>query len=225
MCYNRNPDDDTSPWCYTVDPTVRVEYCPLRVCDDTAGGAILGPDGIVYSTNCAFGDGSTYRGTVSQTQSGIPCQRWDSQSPHQHNYPSTYPDAGLDWNFCRNPDGEPMTWCYTTDSNFRWQYCNVPSCFPNECYSGNGADYRGSVNITRSGVACQRWDSQTPHPHSRTPENFPSAGLDENFCRNPDGEAEPWCYTQDPNTRWDVCVIESCDPSATPPPSAQYQRK
>ncbi|XP_078684409.1 apolipoprotein(a)-like isoform X2 [Branchiostoma floridae x Branchiostoma belcheri] len=221
--YCRNPDDDTSPWCYTVDPTVRVEYCPLRVCDDTAGGTIIGPDGAVFSTTCAFGDGSSYRGTVSQTQSGLTCQRWDSQSPHQHNYPSTYPDAGLDQNYCRNPDGEPRTWCYTTDPSVRWQYCNVPSCFPNQCYSGNGADYRGSVNITRSGRACQRWDSQSPHPHSRTPENFPSAGLDENFCRNPDGEAEPWCYTQDPNTRWDVCVIDSCDPSATPPPSAQYQ--
>ena len=32
-------------------------------------------------------------------------------------------------NFCRNPDldsGGP--WCYTTDPNVRWQYCDIPVC-------------------------------------------------------------------------------------------------
>ena len=30
-----------------------------------------------------------------------------------------------------------------------------------------GQTYRGDVNITRSGVECQRWDEQLPHQHDR----------------------------------------------------------
>ena len=33
-----------------------------------------------------------------------------------------------DHNFCRNPDGGDRVWCYTTDSDFRWEYCDVPTC-------------------------------------------------------------------------------------------------
>ena len=25
------------------------------------------------------------------------------------------------------------------------------------------------------------------------------------FCRNPDGEPTIWCYTRDPNKRWEFC--------------------
>ena len=49
-------------------------------------------------------------------------------------------------------------------------------------------DYRGSINITASGKTCQRWDVQEPHQHTRNVDNYPAAGLEENFCRNPDGE-------------------------------------
>ena len=33
-----------------------------------------------------------------------------------------------DHNYCRNPDGEPAVWCYTTDPQKRWEYCDVPKC-------------------------------------------------------------------------------------------------
>ena len=46
------------------------------------------------------------------------------------------------------------------------------------------ADYRGTVNVTANGVACQAWDSQEPHSHSLTPCNYPDAGLESNYCRN-----------------------------------------
>jgi hypothetical protein len=29
-----------------------------------------------------------------------------------------------DHNYCRNPDGEKTIWCYTTDENKRWDYCD-----------------------------------------------------------------------------------------------------
>lgn len=50
---------------------------------------------------------SDYRGTVSTTVDGTPCQRWDEQSPHEHAHLTYYPDGGLIENYCRNPDNDP----------------------------------------------------------------------------------------------------------------------
>ena len=51
------------------------------------------------------------------------------------------------------------------------------------------ADYRGSISQTQAGVECQRWDTQSPHSHTRTPGYYPNSGLESNnYCRNPDGE-------------------------------------
>lgn len=79
------------------------------------------------------------------------------------------------------------------------------------CDSAKQADYRGKMAVTQSGLACQRWDSQLPHSHSRTPGNRPSAGLEENYCRNPDGESMAWCYYR-PKYQVGVlqCPILSC---------------
>ena len=75
--------------------------------------------------------GTTYRGHVDVTVSGLPCQRWDSQSPHYHLNTNVllYPDASLQEasNFCRNPDEEKTVWCYTTTS-LRWEFCAIPMC-------------------------------------------------------------------------------------------------
>jgi len=68
-----------------------------------------------------------------------------------------------------------------------------------------GAAYRGCQTQTISGKQCQRWDSQTPQEHSRTPTNYPDSGLESNLCRNPDAEPTIWCYTMDPNLRWEAC--------------------
>lgn len=75
-----------------------------------------------------------------------------------------------------------------------------------EALSGNGADYRGNQNKTRNGHTCQKWTSQSPHNHDNTPETKPNKGLgDHNYCRNPDGHSNIWCYTTDPNKRWGDC--------------------
>ena len=50
------------------------------------------------------------------------------------------------------------------------------------------------------------WAAQTPHSHSVTPANYPNSGLVDNYCRNPDGEPSIWCYTMDPNLRWELCA-------------------
>ena len=75
-----------------------------------------------------------------------------------------------------------------------------------ELLGNKGEGYRGKQNRTRSGRICQKWTSQSPQKHSRTPEKYPNKGLgDHNFCRNPDGGPSIWCYTEDSNKRWELC--------------------
>jgi len=88
-----------------------------------------------------------------------------------------------------------------------------------EAMSGRAADYRGCQTMTRSGKACQRWDQQSPHRHTRTPSRYPNAGLSANFCRNPDNEPTIWCYTTNPSKRWEFCnalPVPPPAPAATP---------
>ncbi|XP_068087835.1 plasminogen [Hyperolius riggenbachi] len=211
----RNPDgDQDGPWCYTTDPDVRFEYCSISQCED----------------DCYHCSGENYKGKMSRTVSGLECQNWDSQTPHNHGYnPASLPEKKLEKNYCRNPDGEPKPWCFTTNPNKRWEFCNVPRCASNpppspaglQCLSGNGESYRGNIAVTASGKKCQSWSAQEPQTHSRTPDNYPCKNLENNYCRNPDGESMPWCYTTDPGTRWEYCEIPSCDlpPVVTPGPT------
>ena len=76
-------------------------------------------------------NGAYYTGKLNKTSSGLTCQNWTSQSPHSHSRTArNYPNKGIgNHNYCRNPDGEPRLWCYTTDPHpsKRWQYCNTNS--------------------------------------------------------------------------------------------------
>ncbi|XP_059698003.1 plasminogen-like isoform X10 [Haemorhous mexicanus] len=213
--YCRNPDGEKRPWCYTTNTTARWEYCNIPSCDSAK------PEAPVECMHCS---GENYHGVVATTTSGLECQRWDSQKPHSHGYrPENFPDKDLRNNYCRNPDGEPRPWCFTTSPTTRWEYCDIPRCTTpppppapgRQCLSGRGEDYRGTISVTESGNTCQHWSSQSPHGHARTPENYPCQGLDENYCRNPDGEKRPWCYTTNTTARWEYCNIPSCD-SAKP---------
>ena len=74
-----------------------------------------------------------------------------------------------------------------------------------DCQTGNGANYSGDVNVTRSGKKCQNWDSQSPHSHT-----YGRLGA-HNKCRNPDGEPHAWCYTMESTSRWEFCHVRQCD--------------
>ncbi|XP_004674018.1 PREDICTED: plasminogen [Condylura cristata] len=210
--YCRNPDNDPKgPWCYTTDPNLRYDFCNIPQCED----------------ECMHCSGEHYVGKISKTMSGIQCQAWDSQTPHAHGYiPSKFPSKNLKGNYCRNPDGEPRPWCFTTNPQKRWEFCDIPRCATpppssgptHQCLKGRGESYRGTVAVTASGLTCQRWSDQTPHRHNRTPENFPCKDLDVNYCRNPDGESAPWCFTTNSSVRWEYCKIPSCD---SPPVSTE----
>jgi hypothetical protein len=79
-----------------------------------------------------------------------------------------------------------------------------------ECGDGRQYEYRGVENKTETGKDCQRWDSQEPHSHTRTPEIYTYGGLEKNYCRNPDGWTAAWCYTTLPSTRWELCSVPDC---------------
>ena len=73
--------------------------------------------------------GSDYSGSVNVTVSGRTCQHWSDQSPHSHDMGILQGIGDEDVNYCRNPDGGPQgVWCYTTDPDERWEYCDVPEC-------------------------------------------------------------------------------------------------
>uniref|UniRef100_A0AAY4CY36 Hepatopoietin-A n=1 Tax=Denticeps clupeoides TaxID=299321 RepID=A0AAY4CY36_9TELE len=207
----RNPDNATTgPWCFTVDPVVRLQGCGVPQCSEV---------------ECVSCNGESYRGPMDHTESGRECQRWDLDEPHRHTFhPKWFPGQGLKDNFCRNPNGRHRPWCYTTDPSVPWEYCSIKECgeptteSKEPCYHGRGEGYRGTVGVTPGGVICQRWDSQFPHQHSFTPQNYRCKDLRENYCRNPDGRDLPWCFTTDPNVPVASCTnIPRCGAETTDP--------
>ena len=75
-----------------------------------------------------------YRGTTQVTSSGLVCQKWNVDNPHERYAAATnssnFPDGNLEeaWNYCRNPNGSPSPWCYTTEKSVVWEACDIPKC-------------------------------------------------------------------------------------------------
>ncbi|XP_056289248.1 muscle, skeletal receptor tyrosine-protein kinase [Pseudoliparis swirei] len=86
------------------------------------------------------------------------------------------------------------------------------------CFSDRGRFYQGSANVTRSGVPCQSWSQQVPHQHRLSVNVIPELKNSDNACRNPGGISDkPWCYTLNPNIRWEYCAVPQCgEPSIVP---------
>ena len=253
------PEQNTEPTDYSEPAEPEPTPAPAPVVTPPAAAEEHGCDETLE------GDGAGYKGCQTMTVNGNTCQRWDSNSPHGHSrgfhgpYQSYWEGLGEDadaaGNYCRNPDGEPSIWCYTTNPDVRWELCEpvqggeapdptpeptpapAPAVTPppaleehgcDETLEGDGAGYVGCQTVTRSGKTCQRWDTLSPHSHSRgfsgyyksywdgLGEDAESAG---NYCRNPDGEPSIWCYTDDPNSRWEYCDPVAEEASATPEPT------
>ncbi|CAE8622772.1 unnamed protein product [Polarella glacialis] len=85
-----------------------------------------------------------------------------------------------------------------------------------EAMTGSGWDYRGAQTRTRSGILCQKWDSQYPHEGTWNATYYPNRGLEgNNYCRNPGNASTIWCQTTDEEVLWELCspvgiIIEGC---------------
>ena len=78
--------------------------------------------------------------------------------------------------------------------------------------------YSGDVNTTKTGLQCQRWDAQTPHMYNITMDMLPELDLPSarNYCRDPDAFIVClWCYTMDPDVRWQCCNVWRCFPATS----------
>jgi hypothetical protein len=72
-------------------------------------------------------------------------------------------------------------------------------------------EYNGTVNMTKSGLPCQFWVDDIPHPHSyHNPDYYPDDTLEEaqNYCRDPDKAGYIWCYTTNPMVRFEECALQ-----------------
>merc|ERR1711962_1057904 len=91
----------------------------------------------------------------------------------------------------------------TTTSESKGTSCNEST----ECYYKdlNAKRYDGCVSTTASGKSCQAWASSVPHNHTYT-----HLSLEENYCRT-DDHTGPWCYTIDPDKKWEDCLVPICN--------------
>ena len=63
------------------------------------------------------------------------------------------------------------------------------------CDIVNKSDYRGTINTTKDGSECVRWDDDWLSGYF-SDEVVDMAGLEENYCRNPVNHTSgPGCYT------------------------------
>eukprot|EP00066_Takifugu_rubripes_P015406 XP_011604672.1 PREDICTED: hyaluronan-binding protein 2-like [Takifugu rubripes] len=109
---------------------------------------------------------------------------------------------------CSCPDGYSGTFCEVG---------------PNDCYQEDGEFYRGMVSVTVEGEECLDWNSYFILQKGSDPiQEY--AGFDgigpHNYCRNPDGDDQPWCFINKNNRlKWNYCKIRKCARAPVTPPT------
>ncbi|VDI14319.1 Hypothetical predicted protein [Mytilus galloprovincialis] len=193
--YCRNMDNEQRPWCYTTDSRKRWEFCRIPIC-----GAPKPPCGDMVIMAC-------HSDREHRTECIVPnAERinYIELTSGKDNPSCTF---GVSYGFygvkiwtkenCR----EKIKVCLTPKNR-------VPILpTPGECRkSTKGTEYKGRISLTKTGRTCQYWERQYPHKH-RFSISFKK---EHNYCRNPDNSGQPWCYTNDPTTRWEYCQIPMC---------------
>jgi len=199
-----------------------------RICDT----ACLEGDGSSYRGNKAITvSGLSCQNWASKTPH-VPdscCNPDKVQELKSHNH-CRNPDGEEDRPWCYTMD-KNKRWEYC-----KIPYCSDEdaSGIPNvHCFLKHGEDYSGRRSRTHSGRQCQSWVN--PSTRKKTwldDEGFKelvgeknrkknvariwrfldyvvhSNNLESNYCRNPNGANEPWCYTRE--KEWEYCGVPRC---------------
>uniref|UniRef100_A0A8C2HJY4 Plasminogen activator, tissue n=1 Tax=Cyprinus carpio TaxID=7962 RepID=A0A8C2HJY4_CYPCA len=82
------------------------------------------------------------------------------------------------------------------------------------CFRGQGLGYRGTWSMSMSGLECINWNSSSLRGKKFTagrPEAYTLGLGNHNYCRNPDGDAKPWCYVyKKAQLSWEFCSLPTC---------------
>uniref|UniRef100_A0A1A8N1T2 Plasminogen activator, tissue n=1 Tax=Nothobranchius pienaari TaxID=704102 RepID=A0A1A8N1T2_9TELE len=207
--------------CYNGGTCKEAVYSSDYICQCPSGFSGAQCE-INTNEKCAVGKGEGYRGTQSISQTGSDCINWNSTSLRGRRFTARKSDAsslGLgNHNFCRNPDRDSSPWCYIyKGTEIVWDFCSLPKCPKvrnTECVVDSGQSYRGTTSVTKSGALCLPWDSPAVRRkvNNAWRSNAAELGLsNHNFCRNPDGDAAPWCHTyKNMVLTWELCDIPKC---------------
>ncbi|XP_031360887.1 prothrombin isoform X1 [Lonchura striata] len=130
--YCRNPDNNSEgPWCYTRNPTVEREACPIPVCGEDRTTVPFIPPAVESASMgpCEPEKGTLYTGTLSVTVSGAKCLPWNSEKAKEVLHGKQIdPEVELQENYCRNPDRDDEgAWCVTDESPY-FDYCDLHYC-------------------------------------------------------------------------------------------------
>ncbi|MFT7805054.1 tissue-type plasminogen activator [Arapaima gigas] len=83
-----------------------------------------------------------------------------------------------------------------------------------KCIVGQGESYRGTWSVSRTGMECLNWNSTSLWGKkftARRPDAATQGLGNHNYCRNPDGDARPWCYFyRGIEVVWEYCNLPSC---------------
>eukprot|EP00058_Branchiostoma_floridae_P010494 XP_002595982.1 hypothetical protein BRAFLDRAFT_96755 [Branchiostoma floridae] len=161
--------------------------------------------------DCVVGDGSNYRGDIRIASDGWWCGYWFQEGSEEGYSPETFPDAGLDRNYCRNPDGSAEgPFCITKLPGAKTA-CEVASC---DCYVDGTTSYRGQVNVTGTGQQCLDWADEMVQRSlgymGLSEAQIAAAGLDGNYCRDPTGSGTLECFVAPGGGLFGIVLQEAC---------------
>ncbi|XP_004483245.1 tissue-type plasminogen activator [Dasypus novemcinctus] len=221
QCHSVPVKSCSEPRCFNGGTCLQALYFSDFVCQCPEGFVGKSCE-IEASATCYKDEGASYRGTWSTVESGAECVNWNSSALALQPYNGRRPNAALlglgNHNYCRNPDGDLKPWCYVFKmGKYTAEFCTTPACSRGkneDCYSEKGLEYRGTHSRTKSGATCLQWNSVKlmGKIYTTRKSNAQELGLGKhNYCRNPDGDAKPWCHVQKyGKLTWEYCDVPQC---------------
>ncbi|KAI0226326.1 hypothetical protein LSAT2_023060 [Lamellibrachia satsuma] len=80
-----------------------------------------------------------------------------------------------------------------------------------DCFTGNGLDYKGTINRSKSGRICKEWTDQSAKCAGALKQSKTDA---KNYCRSTNAtgcqKRRPYCYVTDPDKTWEYCSVPKC---------------